>query len=587
MERQQPRISAARAGTLHGLFTERVRLSGDAVAYRQFDARASRWRSYTWRDVETMVARRRRVLLREGLKAGERVAVMLPNGVDWVAFDQAILSLRLISVPVYSHDSAENAGHVLDDSGAKVLVIDAARFSKLQARPEIMASLQRIVLIGAPPPTAPDNVISFDERGDVQDDGGTAPTPDDVATIVYTSGTTGPPKGVVLTHKSLLANAAATGDFVSYIRSDNLFLSFLPLSHTFERTVGYYLSMMIGAEVAYARSIQQLRNDLLELKPTVLVSVPRIYEQVYSRLQSELARRPAVARRLFDAAVAVGWWRYGPPLPAFLWRLLWPVFDVLVARKFRGHFGGRLRYALSGGAPLPPVINRTLTALGLPVYQGYGLTETGPVVSVNEAGGPPASIGVPIPGVEARIGANRELLTRSPYLLREYWNDAEATTRAVDAEGWLHTGDQARLDDHGRLYIIGRIKEIIVMANGEKVPPADVEHALLGDAWFAQAMVHGEGRPFLVALLVPTEEVLALVGAGGAVVRDAALEAEALTRVRARLSGSASYARVRRVILLRESWTVENGLLTPTLKLKRHRISERFRKEIEDAYSGF
>ena len=601
----EPKISAARAGSLHGLFTERVRLSGDAAAYRQHDARESRWRTYTWRAVAATVARCRRALLAEGLQAGDRVAVMLPNGVDWVAFDQAILGLRLISVPIFSHDSAENAGYILDDSGARVLVIDAARLDKLQSKPQIIASLQKVILLGETRPAeAADNVTTFyahsdaprDDSGDdpgedVREDTpraqGAAPAPDDVATIVYTSGTTGSPKGVVLTHGAILANAAATSDFVSYIRSDNLFLSFLPLSHMFERTVGYYLSMMIGAEVAFARSVQQLKDDLLELRPTVFVSVPRIYEQVYGRLQSELARRPAAARRLFAAALAVGWRRYGRSPAALAWRLLWPPFDALVASKFRRNLGGRLRYALSGGAALAPEINRTLTALGVPVYQGYGLTETGPVLSVNEAGGPPASIGLPLAGVEVRIGDNRELLTRSPYLLREYWQNAAATAQALDADGWLHTGDQARLDKHGRLYIIGRIKEIIVMANGEKVPPADVEHALLSDAWFAQAMVHGEGRPFLVALLVLADEMLARAEGAGAVVTDAALEGEALRRVRARLSGAASYARVRRVILLREPWTVENGLLTPTLKLKRYRIGERFQESLEKAYSGF
>ena len=592
MKDLEPKISATRAGSLYGLFTERVRSSGDVVAYRQYDARASRWQAYTWRDMETVVARCRRALLAEGLKAGDRVAVMLPNGVDWVAFDQAILSLRLISVPIYSHDSAENVGYILGDSGAEVLIIDAVRFDTLHSRPQILAPLRRVILLGETRAAAPGNAIFFDTRnGEPREQahrtGESAPVSDDVATIVYTSGTTGPPKGVVLTHGAILANAAATGDFVHYIRSDNLFLSFLPLSHMFERTVGYYLSMMIGAEVAFARSVQQLKDDLLELRPTVFVSVPRIYEQVYGRLQSELARRPAAARRLFDVAVAVGWRRRGGSPSALACRLLWPLFDALIARKFRRRLGGRLRYALSGGAALSPAISRTLTALGVPVYQGYGLTETGPVLSINEAGGPPASIGMPIAGVEVRLGDDRELLTRSPYLLREYWNNAEATAQAFAAGGWLHTGDQARVDEHGRLYIIGRIKEIIVMANGEKVPPADLEHTLLSDAWFAQAMVHGEGRSFLVALLVLADEVLARAEGAGAVVEDAALEAEALRRVRARLSGAASYARVRRVILLREPWSVENGLLTPTLKLKRHRISARFEARIEKAYSGF
>jgi len=643
----EPRISGAQAGTLCGLFAERVRLSGDAVAYRQFDALTGEWRRYTWRDMAALAASRRRVLAREALQAGERVAMMLPNGVDWVAFDQALLAMRLISVPAFSHDSAENVGYILANSGAKVLVADPVRLEKLQSRPEILAPLQRIIVTGDPRQPPPRNTLTVPAageftpggEGDLDDGGegggvgagvggkvagsgsggaggdgnsgeaggasdgfdtasaggggkvnadgsgdadGAPPAPGDVATIVYTSGTTGPAKGVVLTHENLLGNVAATCDFVRHIGSDNLFLSFLPLSHTFERTIGYYLSMMIGAQVAYTRSIQQLKEDLLTLKPTVLVSVPRIYEQVYSRLQAALEQRPALARRVFSAAVAVGWRRLGSSPASLLCRLLWPLFDALVARGFRRNLGGRLRYALSGGAALPPEIGRTLTALGVPVYQGYGLTETGPVVSVNAPGGPADGIGVPIDGVEVRIGDNNELLTRSRYVMREYWGNTEATALALDEDGWMHTGDQARMDDSGGLYIIGRIKEIIVMANGEKAPPADMEHALLADAWFTQAMVHGEGRPFLVALLVLADEVAERYP------QDSAdLETEAMKRVRARLSGSASYARVRRVVVLREAWTVDNGLLTPTLKLKRHRIAERYAGEIEGAYSGY
>jgi len=584
----EPRISGAQAGTLCGLFAERVRLSGGAVAYRQFDALTGEWRRYTWRDMAALAASRRRVLAREALQAGERVAIMLPNGVDWVAFDQALLAMKLISVPAFSHDSAENVGYILANSGAKVLVADPVRLERLQSRPEILAPLQRIIVTGDPRQPPPRNTLTVPAAGEFTPGGegdnanGEPPAPGDVATIVYTSGTTGPAKGVVLTHENLLGNVAATCDFVRHIGSDNLFLSFLPLSHTFERTIGYYLSMMIGAQVAYTRSIQQLKEDLLALKPTVLVSVPRIYEQVYSRLQAALEERPALARRVFGAAVAVGWRRFGTSPASLLWRLLWPLFDALVARGFRRNLGGRLRYALSGGAALPPQIGRTLTALGVPVYQGYGLTETGPVVSVNAPGGPADGIGVPIDGVEGRIGDNNELLTRSRYVMREYWGNPEATAAALDDEGWMHTGDQARMDDSGGLYIIGRIKEIIVMANGEKAPPADMEHALLADAWFTQAMVHGEGRPFLVALLVLADEVAERYPQN-----TADLEAEAMKRVRARLSGSASYARVRRVIVLREAWTVDNGLLTPTLKLKRHRIAERYAEEIEGAYSGY
>jgi long-chain acyl-CoA synthetase len=424
-----------------------------------------------------------------------------------------------------------------------------------------------------------------------------APGADDLAAIVYTSGTTGKPKGVMLTHRNVVANVQAILRSIE-VNADDLFLSFLPLSHTFERTAGYYLPMAAGACVAFARSIPQLAEDLRQVRPTVLVSVPRIYERVHAALQSRLAAAPVKAR-LFAWTEAVGWRRFCRaqrlPLasvwPAWVDALAWPVLDALVARQLRAQFGGRLRAAVSGGAPLSAPLAHCFLGLGIPLLQGYGMTETSPVVSVNlPQDNDPLTVGRPLPGVEVRIGPDRELQVRGPSVMKGYLNRPEDTARTVSADGWLGTGDQAAIEN-GRVRILGRIKEIIVTSTGEKVPPADLELAIMADPLFAQVMVLGEQRPFIAAIVVLGEaEWRRLAGAQGLSPDDpASLQADAvreavLARIRKAAASFPHYAVPRAVCLSREAWTVENTMLTPTLKLKRQNLMQHFEAEITRMY---
>nr|NIR59577.1 AMP-binding protein [Gammaproteobacteria bacterium] len=372
-------------------------------------------------------------------------------------------------------------------------------------------------------------------------------------------------------------------------------LSLLPLSHTFERTCGYYLTMMAGCTVAYARSIPQLAEDMQVIRPTVLIAVPRVFERVYARLEQQLERRSLAARVLFRAGVAVGWRRFeaqqgrarrSPVL------VLWSLLDRLVARKLRERFGGRLRLAISGGAALNPDVARTFLGLGITVLQGYGLTEAAPIVSANTLhDNRPASVGVPVRGVRVRLGENDELLVRSPGVMLGYWNDHNATKRAIDPEGWLHTGDKARTEE-GHIYITGRLKDILVLSNGEKVAPVEMELAITLDPLFDHAMVVGEGRPFLGALLVINSEKwfglareIGLDPFKPASLRDAKLQQLVVKRLRGLLRDFPGYAKIRRVTLLLDEWSVDNGLLTPTLKLKREQVLERYRRETERLYA--
>ena len=590
-------ITPDTAVSLAGLFRERVRRSPDAPAYRYFDEATTQWQTARWADMGREVARWQAALLAEGLQPGDRVAVMLPNGREWVCFEQAALGIGLVVVPLYVNDRAENAAYILCDAGAKLLLIGGAeQWEALREAREKLHGLACVVVVKSfedmdplltalsawLPPEADD--LRTLEAG-----------PNDLATIVYTSGTTGNPKGVMLTHRNILWNAHACAR-VFPVFCEDVFLSFLPLSHTLERTVGYYLPMMTGATVAYARSIAQLAEDLVTVRPTILISVPRIFERIYTKMRSQLDEKPAVARQLFEMAVEIGWQRFEHAQGRGPWRapfLMWPLLNALVARKLLDKLGGHLRVTICGGAPLPPSIAKVFLGLGVPLIQGYGLTETSPVVSTNTLGNnDPAGVGAPLPDVEVRTGANGELQVRSPGVTPGYWQKPEATAGLVDKEGWLHTGDLARLE-RGHIYITGRLKEIIVLANGEKVPPADMEAAIMRDPLFEQVLVLGEGRPYLCVIAVLNLEKwttsareINVDSNDARALSDKKVEQWALKRIAEQLRGFPGYGQVRRVSVSLSPWTVENGLLTPTLKLRRAAILKRHADDIARLYQG-
>jgi long-chain acyl-CoA synthetase len=394
----------------------------------------------------------------------------------------------------------------------------------------------------------------------------------------------------------MLTNAHAATQKMA-VRRDDVFLSFLPLSHTFERTVGYYLTVMTGSVTAYARSVQQLSEDLITIRPTILVSVPRVYERVYATIRARLAEGPPLRRKLFEKAVDVGWRRFehaqgrAKRSSDFL---LWPLLDALVASKIRARLGGDLRAALSGGAALPPDISRVFIGLGVTILQGYGLTESSPIISANSLeDNLPASVGTPVRDVEVRLGDNGALHARGPNVMLGYWNNPEATAAMFTADGWLNTGDTARIDEQGHIFITGRLKEIIVLSNGEKVSPMDVEAAIMRDPLFEQVMLIGEGRPYLSALAVvggnewaKAAAALELDPEAEASLQDDRVLKQALDRIGAQMREFPGFAQVRRVTLTRAPWTVENGLLTPTLKLKRAKVLEHFNAELDAMYAG-
>jgi long-chain acyl-CoA synthetase len=355
--------------------------------------------------------------------------------------------------------------------------------------------------------------------------------------------------------------------------------------------------MMAGGTVAYARSIPLLADDLQIIRPTILIAVPRIYERIYNALHAKLEESSALKRWLFISAVKVGWARFEFRQGRRGWSpklLLWPLLDKLVAGKVMARLGGRMRLSVSGGAALPPKVSELFLALGLPIIQGYGMTETSPVVSVNRVeDNHPVTVGPPLSGIEVKIGAQNALLVRGPSNMLGYWRNPEATAAVIGQDGWLNTGDTASIDRHGCITITGRLKEIIVMSNGEKLPPRDMEAAIMRDRLFDQVVLYGDGRSYLIALVVLNAEQWKSLAQQFGVrhdqpgsLRDERVEQHVLDRVAEQIKEFPGYAKVRRVSLTLDPWTVENGLQTATLKLKRMRVFEHYHKEIARLYEG-
>lgn len=603
---QEDLITVEAAGTLDGLFVERVRRSPDALAYRNFDKTTKEWRDYSWRDTARCVARWRAALAGESLDKGERVAIRLRNGLEWVCFDQAALGEGLVTVPLYTEDRPDNVAYILDDAAVSLLLVQTlSQWNRLAPSLAENTDLQRVLVLDAPGSAGErESALAADERLRFVDDwlpvtapamSGRKGDPHALASIVYTSGTTGRSKGVMLSHYNMLSVAHTAVTSVSCYQQD-LFLSFLPLSHTLERTGGYYLPMMSGATVAHARSVPQLAEDLLHIQPTVMIAVPRIFERVHGRIMAQLEKKSPLARWMFNTAVSIGWknFRYRQREARWTPLLLFnPLLKKLVGDKVAARLGGRMRYAVSGGAALPLTVSKIFIGLGLEILQGYGLTETSPIISVNAPGrNDPSTVGEPCRGIEVSVGENDELLVKSPGVMLGYWNNHAATAEMIDADGWLHTGDQARLDDKGRIRITGRLKDILVLSNGEKIPPADMESAICLDPLFEQALVVGEGRPCLAALVVLNGDLwfgfakeLGLDPFERESLDDDRLQKKVLSRIQAQLHDFPGYARIRRVCLDLDPWTVEDGLITPTLKTKRAKIIERYQSQIERMYN--
>ena len=602
MNNKQDYITPVMASNLSDLFYERVKRSSDDIAYRYYDETDQLWKNLSWIDIAKKVELWHTAFRHEGLAKGDRVAIMMRNCPDWVIFDQAAYSLGLVVVPIYTNDRTENIRFILEDASVKVFFVeDPSRCTMLLKDESLfekqgLNQLLRIVthqsiseFNNSRLKQVKDWLPSYTEtiqRVEIQ--------AESLATIVYTSGTTGRPKGVMLSHDNIFSNAYAAAIF-EHFDTEDIFLSFLPLSHMFERTAGYYMPMIIGAKIAYARSIENLGEDLITISPTVLVTVPRIFERVYNKIQDQLSKKSIIAQALFNAAVNVGWSRFLVKQKRENWHiklLFWPILNKLVAGKILAKLGGNLQLAVSGGAALSPQIAKTFIGLGLTISQGYGLTETSPVVSTNKLNdNDPFSVGQAMGNVEVKLSSDDELLVKGPTVMLGYWNNEKATKEVIDESGWFHTGDKAKIESN-HIYITGRIKEIIVLSNGEKVPPSDIELAIGNDPIFEQVIVIGEAKPFLTAIITIEENNWEAFATAQSVsvdissLNDEKIKTVFLERINNQLTAFPGYAKILRAHIVIKPWEIEDGLITPTLKLKRSKIYEKYANEIIELYHG-
>lgn len=547
-----------------------------------------RWHTLNRDSVQHRVIRLAAWLEAEGIQFGDRIGILGHNCAEWLIADFAILRLGAVTVPAYFTDPPEAVEHVFTDAGCKLIFVEPGE------QQEKLAGLD----IRSVPFRGDEASIDEISQLSIWNAGPKAPPPgpEDLATLIYTSGTTGKPKGVMLSHRNLLTDVAAGLGGVA-IFPDDVFLSFLPVSHAFERTVGHFLPVACGGEIAYAEDVTTLMRDMPEVKPTAMISVPRLYEKIYAGVNAKM-EESAVKKLLFDMAQQLGMERFelrqeGKNLNPFK-AVLWKVLDHLVNAKLREKMGGNLRVFVSGGAALSPTIARFLLAADITVLPGYGLTETSPVLSVNTIKHiKPETVGRALPSVEVRQAADGELLVRGPMVMQGYWNHPEATREVLEPDGWLHTGDIVEIDKECFIRIVDRKKEIMVLSNGENVPPSVIEQHLVQDPTILQAMIIANDRPYVGVLIVPDVEGLKSVWSKekGAPLPDGwrtdpAVSQWMLERMRLDEHDLASYMQVKRFCFVDEEWTQTNGMLTPTLKVKRRVISEAYAAEIEALFIG-
>ena len=563
----------------------------------------------SWAEVRERVSALSRGLRALGVEPGDRVALVSENRPEWTIADLAIMAAGAITVPAYTTNTTADHRHILEDSGAKAVIVSTSRLAERLMPAAVDAGHVAHVVIMEPPDDAGPNGAAPDggpavhgwdavlERG--------AAAPDDVAALaaraqrtdtaclIYTSGTGGSPKGVMLSHGAILCNCMGAHDLLMSLGlDDEVFLCFLPLSHSYEHTCGQFFPISIGAQIYFAESVEKLAANMREARPTIMTAVPRLYETMHARITHDVARAGGLKAKLFGKAVALGRKSYEAPGSLGLGeKLTDALVDKLVRDKVRARFGGRLKALVSGGAPLNVEIGLFFQSLGLRLLQGYGQTESAPVVSCNLPGKVKMhTVGPPLTDVEVRIAEDGEIMVRGELVMQGYWNSPEATAEAL-RDGWLHTGDVGLLDADGYLQITDRKKDIIVNSGGDNLSPQRVEGFLTMQPEVGQAMVYGDRRPHLVALIVP-DETFARTWANAegrepdfaALVEDEAFRdavGEAIERVGTSLS---AIERVRRFLLVADPFTVENGMMTPTLKIRRHMIAEKYGAALEALY---
>ncbi|GAB4149759.1 MAG: AMP-dependent synthetase/ligase [Sphingomonadales bacterium] len=582
------------------LFGQAARFGNKPFLWRKTDGR---WQSLSWAEVAAQVAKLAGALRTLGVEAGDRVAIVAENRPEWLIADHAIMTLGAIAVPVYTTYTTRDYLHVLDNSGAKGVIISTARLAATVLPAAHQASNLRFALCLEKPRVAQRlnceihdwAAVMAASRTTVDDATAWAGVPGrrDIACLIYTSGTGGAPRGVMQHHGGLLHNCAGARDVIAEIGiGGDVFLSFLPLSHSYEHTGGQFLPIFLGAQIYYAEGLDKLARNIEESRPTVMVVVPRLFEVMRQRIVTQIDRKGGLSAKLFYRAIELGTQQRLQPASMNWWqRSQNRLLDVLVRRKIKKRFGGRLKAMVAGGAPLNEDVGNFFLALGLRLLQGYGQTEAHPVIAVHRLFDIKIeTVGKPLTDTEIKIAEDGEILVRGELVMQGYWRDEEAT-RQVLRDGWLYTGDIGVIDGDGHLQITDRKKDIIVNDKGDNVSPARIEGMLVLEPEIMQAMVHGDRRPHLVGLIVPDSDWLegwkAEHGKTGALAdlrqdRDLITAIDrAISRVNKQLSAA---EKVRRFALADEPFTVENSEMTPKLSIRRHVITKRYGDRLTDLY---
>ncbi|MDO9711438.1 AMP-dependent synthetase/ligase [Paracraurococcus lichenis] len=539
--------------------------------------RDNAWQRLRWGDFAEQVAHVAAWLRSRGIMPGDRVALVSESRPEWNVADCAVMAIGGVTVPTYTTNTVADHAHILRDSAARAAIVSTATLARRVAEAAAQTGGLDLLLCmeeapGLPARTWAEAAAHPADAALLMAEAEQIPA-GRLACLIYTSGTGGTPRGVMLPHRAMLANREGVRHLIERLDVEGEpYLSFLPLSHSYEHTVGCFLLPSMGMEVVYSRGAERLAAEFQEIRPAIVTAVPRLFEVLRARMLAQVEKEKGLKQRLFEAALSLGLRRMDGPPPGLGQRLLDPVLDRLVRDKVRARFGGRLKALVSGGARLDPDLSGFFIALGLPLIQGYGQSEAGPVISVNEPwDNRRHTVGRPLEGVQAAIAGDGELLIKGDLVMDGYWNNPEATAAALrpgpDGATWLHTGDVARIED-GRIVVTDRKRDFIKTLGGDMVSPAKLEGLLMAEPEIAQAVVAGEGRPGIVALLVPAEGMAEKLGA-------------AVARVNARLS---TIERIRRWMPAPAAFSVENGLLTPTMKVKRRLVIERYQGELAALY---
>ncbi len=570
-------------------------------------------RSGVWRGISSEEFRRAVEELSMGLRAlgvdrGDKVAILSENRPEWAMADLAVLTAGATDAPIYATLTASQALYILNDSEAKACFVSTAVQGKKLAEVKDRAPNLRYVIRMEDGPALPEGSLSLEEvRAKGRDLLAKDPDavrkrsaevkPDDIATLIYTSGTTGDPKGVMLLHSNLVSNTVAAHKVFAALGPGDVALSFLPLCHVFERMAGHYLMLKAGATIAYAESVEKVPENMAEVQPTVMCSVPRLYEKMYARVNEKVAGDPPLRQRIFHWAIGVGREYFGHRIqktePGGLLKLKFALADKLVFSKIKARTGGRLRLFVSGGAPLAREIAEFFGAAGLLILEGYGLTETSPVITVNRPDDlKPGSVGKPVEHVEVQIAEDGEILTRGPHVMKGYFKKPEATAEAIDKDGWFHTGDIGVIDSQGFLIITDRKKDILVTSGGKNIAPQPIENLIKTNKFFVEIVMVGNKRNFPAALVVPNFENLEKWAKESEIAFSSREELIAKPEVRNHYEtlvdeltkDLAQFEKIKKIALLPKEFTLEAGELTPTLKVKRRFVEEKYKTAIDSLY---